>query len=537
MSCDAPRSWPSSNCSRPEHRGPRRASCQAGRAAERRRGPRRRRRTSLGAHGHRRPASSPSRGSSQRRMSRLSVLHRGEPAAGVGARGHAPLDRLADRPVLPVRQVPELGGVGRVEVGGADLVGLRTAARTRPRCGRRRRPQRERGHVVGGQRQQQVGVDQLALVPRRVRRRRGRGTVRRSLVPGQRERPGALAVRDAVLPVQVRAAAARTPARAGTAPGGPGRSGSTRCSSRRAPSSWPRPGRSAPARRPARRAGSGAPARAPDRAGRPAARPCAGVRCRNTNPPHASTADRVQREAGRVEVVDAVGVRRVQQSAVEAVGPGVVRAAQRPRRARLAGAAAGGSTGTSWEPRWRQTLQRARAARRRGSVVEHDGLAGHVDDGQPARQRVPVPRGARGRPAGRRRSTRTAAPLALASEGLLARRSGAGQRRLQPGHGAHPRDRQVGAPTAAWPACGRLRTWRTTLRPGDAGDAAAAVGGRPGLVEPADRGAAVGVAGGRADVEQLRRPTARRGRCCRRPGRTRAPSRTGRSPGGAGPSR
>src|SRR5918995_7533667 len=38
---------------------------------------------------------------------------------------------------------------------------------------------------------------------------------------------------------------------------------------------------------------------------------------------------------------------------------------------------------------------------------------------------------------------------------------------------------------------------------GNAGDPAAAVGGRPGLVEAADRGAVVGVAGGRAGVEQL----------------------------------
>ena len=39
------------------------------------------------------------------------VLHRREPAVRVGARGHPALHRLADRPVLPVDQVPELGGV------------------------------------------------------------------------------------------------------------------------------------------------------------------------------------------------------------------------------------------------------------------------------------------------------------------------------------------------------------------------------------------------------------------------------------------
>ncbi len=68
---------------------------------------------------------------------------------------------------------------------------------------------------------------------------------------------------------------------------------------------------------------------------------------------------------------------------------------------------------------------------------------------------------------------------------------------------------------------------------GDAGHAATAVGRRARLVEPArsacgSRRSRARVAGGRAD-----RATARRGRCCRRSGRTRAPSRAGRSPCGA----
>ena len=46
---------------------------------------------------------------------RRSVLHRCEPAMGVGARGHAALHRLADRPVLAVDHVPEIARVGRVD--------------------------------------------------------------------------------------------------------------------------------------------------------------------------------------------------------------------------------------------------------------------------------------------------------------------------------------------------------------------------------------------------------------------------------------
>ena len=46
------------------------------------------------------------------------------------------LHGLADRPVLLVDQVPEVAGVGRVEVGRGDRVGARRAAGTRSGCGR-----------------------------------------------------------------------------------------------------------------------------------------------------------------------------------------------------------------------------------------------------------------------------------------------------------------------------------------------------------------------------------------------------------------
>ena len=66
------------------------------------------------------------------------------------------------------------------------------------------------------------------------------------------------------------------------------------------------------------------------------------------------------------------------------------------------------------------------------------------------------------------------------------------------------------------------------LQAGDAADPAAGVGRRAGVVEPVDGRAVVGVPGGRAQVEQLLDARARRGRCCRRRGRTPAPSRAGR---------
>ena len=79
--------------------------------------------------------SSPSRGSSQRRMSRLASSIGREPALRVGPRRHAALHRLADRPVLPVDQVPEVGRVGGVERRPARPRRARTAGRRRSASG------------------------------------------------------------------------------------------------------------------------------------------------------------------------------------------------------------------------------------------------------------------------------------------------------------------------------------------------------------------------------------------------------------------
>ena len=168
------------------------------------------------------------------------VLHRREPAVGVGPRRHPALHRLADRPVLPVHHVPEVAGVGRVEVRRRHLGRLRTAAGTRSPCGRRpaaaaRTPRRGRPSTTAS------GWGRPArpcAAPSRPRRAPAAATG--SVVPGHGERPGALAVRDARRPSRGPARRRRTTAPAATARGAPGRSGSTRCSSRRRPSSWPR---------------------------------------------------------------------------------------------------------------------------------------------------------------------------------------------------------------------------------------------------------------------------------------------------------
>ena len=108
--------WPSSNRSSPSTRWPAlgpgavRPRCPA------RRGRRRRSRTrSVIGRPEPRQQPAPDVGAV--------VLHRCEPAVGVGPRRHPALHRLADRPVLLVDQVPEVAGVRRVEVRRRDRVG------------------------------------------------------------------------------------------------------------------------------------------------------------------------------------------------------------------------------------------------------------------------------------------------------------------------------------------------------------------------------------------------------------------------------
>ena len=124
----------------------------------------------------------------------------------VHARGDALLDGLADRPVLAVDQIPELAGIARIEIGLGDLerleqkmaddVGARRAARLQD-VGR---------DVIAGETHEQVGVEELALVPHALVLVEGRkcAPTRRA---GGREGIGPGAVRDAARPVEPGAAA------------------------------------------------------------------------------------------------------------------------------------------------------------------------------------------------------------------------------------------------------------------------------------------------------------------------------------------
>ncbi len=130
------------------------------------------------------------------------VLHGGEPAVGVGPGAHPPLDPLTGQPVLAVDAVPERDGVGGVEPRPVDLVGGEEELPDHPGPPRPERRQHQGGDVLGGQRQQQVGVDQLALVAHplvvvEVGERRPLGG------PALGEGPGPLPVGYAALPVKV----------------------------------------------------------------------------------------------------------------------------------------------------------------------------------------------------------------------------------------------------------------------------------------------------------------------------------------------
>ena len=140
-------------------------------------------------------------------MSRLAALHRRVVAGPEHPRRHPPLHRLADRPVLPVHQVPEVHRVRRIEIrawpspSGWNRNSLTIVVRSGP-CGQ----DQERRHVLGAEAQQEVGIDQLALVADLLVLVE---PVERHPVGGAAggEGPGALAVRDAALPVELGAAA------------------------------------------------------------------------------------------------------------------------------------------------------------------------------------------------------------------------------------------------------------------------------------------------------------------------------------------
>jgi hypothetical protein len=190
------------------------------------------------------------------------------------------------------------------------------------------RPEGERGHVVGGEAEHQVGVDQLApvagalVVAEAGERRSGAGAA-------GRERPGALPVGDAPLPVQ------------------PGPAALER---RHHPAQLRVDAGAVVAlvvvlgdQLPVGRDPVGEAPADPKRRQRVAAQPLrhgaelggqrnglGGGQVEEDEPAPGRRPDRVQPESGRVEAVHVLGPGCAQQGTVQPVGPGVVGAAQRP---------------------------------------------------------------------------------------------------------------------------------------------------------------------------------------------------------------
>ena len=301
---------------------------------------------------------------------------------GVGARRHAALHRLADRPVLPVDHVPEVAGVATGRSRPTPPRRRRTAAGTRSRSGRRpagaartRRRGRPSTTASGsGRPARPCGAP--------ARPRSARAAVTAVGGARHRERPRALAVRDARRPSRAPGRRRRTTAPAATARGAPGRSGSTRCSSRRRPSSWPRPRRcrSGPVTSDAEVVVGQRPGRPADAvAQRRGARRASGARRRSRPRPRrragAARTPPARRRRPRC-AARAAASRRGRRSTS---GRGSGSTSRRTAAARCparSGRAASRGGGTRCTPR---------AGRRPASAVSTHRLAEHVDDGHPLR--------------------------------------------------------------------------------------------------------------------------------------------------------
>src|SRR5665213_73851 len=134
------------------------------------------------------------------------ALHRGVEAGLEDAAAHPALHALADRPVLPVHEIPEVDGIGWIEAGLRDLVRMEEKVAVDRGVLGTARPHGECSNMVGREADQEVRIDELTLVTY-------------ALVvaqPGERlaharaamrERPRALGVLDPALPVQLRSAA------------------------------------------------------------------------------------------------------------------------------------------------------------------------------------------------------------------------------------------------------------------------------------------------------------------------------------------
>src|SRR5438874_3223541 len=134
------------------------------------------------------------------------VFHRSVIAALVHARADALLHRLADRPVLAVDEIPEPGGVAGLEVGLVDLEGLEQEMTGDVGVRGAARLQEEYRGMIAGEAQEQIRIQQLALVAHPLVFVQGREcAAARRARPGERIRAGAM--HNAAQPVEIRAAA------------------------------------------------------------------------------------------------------------------------------------------------------------------------------------------------------------------------------------------------------------------------------------------------------------------------------------------
>ena len=267
----------------------------------------------------------------------------------------------------------------RVEVVGRDRLGLEEQVTADPGVPGVERPRHERRDVVGCARQPQVRVDQLALVAAalgivEVRERASVGGA------GRREGPRAVAVRDAVLPLQPDATAAERRDE-------PGQLGMDRPAvvalvvvlGEHLVVGGHVVGEGEPGREARERVARETLAELDHRV----VEVVRAVRRQVDEDEAAPGANRhlVQPERRRVEVLDALGVRCLEQLTVQVVGPGVVGAAQGPD-----GTGRGSGPGIGRHhlraPVTADVVRRVELSV--PSAGDQDRLADHVEHGQPS---------------------------------------------------------------------------------------------------------------------------------------------------------
>src|SRR5260370_25608029 len=133
------------------------------------------------------------------------VFHRRIVSLGVAARPNPNLHTLAYRPILPVHQIPEFHGIRRIKAGLRHFMALEQEMAGDIGAFGAAWLQDERRHVIAGHAQEQIGVDQFALVPYLfVCIETGKGAPHGG--PAMREGIRPLTVRNSTAPIQIGAA-------------------------------------------------------------------------------------------------------------------------------------------------------------------------------------------------------------------------------------------------------------------------------------------------------------------------------------------